>query len=353
MKKILPWLLSLIFGLAGCSHIAFLNRGGTDAVSTPVPADAEPSSFEQHADKTNQEVLIPVPQDLQAATCSSPGAKHDIPPGSPALLALQFQYAECLEGEKKFADAIQAYRDIAASNVGTNTTARRYRALALFRLASCYESIEQNELMVASLEDANKLRADLPPFTGDVEVFARLGVARARLGQDELAQTHFLRARSNIKKYLRTSSGVGRAEVALQLRNMGAITLRTVPTAKIPEYAKSLELAQAMLLQAVSLDGEQKGSVESTLKDFYTQSADLLSLEREPNVAQTALALIDLGIVGTPEGTPLRDQFQIWRKKFETLTYQAQQGLPETDEAKQRKDVSPRKVQRLERVKTR
>ncbi len=334
----MKWILKLICigSICGCSHIAFLNREQGAKASAPDVLASEPAA------------IIPVPTQNVAQKCEPTLVHASLTPED--LLAQKFNQGRCLEEQNLFAEASEVYRQVATSNVGKNSDSAQLKALAFFRLSFCFEALNQDEKMLASLIDAQKMFNSLPPITADLELPARTGIARARLGQTHEAQKSFLLAQSNIKNYLRNPSPLNQAQLSDILRQMGAVSLRVAKVESLATYGSSLQLAQSFLLKAVEISPTQAPLVQQELQVFYMRAYEHFQKSQDRNGTASVLGLLDRGLVETSITSSTHGFLEEWTDKFQKVSYQEYDRLSLTPEAQKRKNSPINEVRELKRV---
>jgi hypothetical protein len=127
-------------------------------------------------------------------------------------------------------------------------------ALALYRMAFCYEVLLENEKALAALTDASRLNSYLPLEITLAEIPARIASVHARLNQSILADSYTQKAEKGINQVRAVKKNADPEWLSRTLVKMGSLSLTQVDEESFRQNILTLTRNQRYLIQAIELN---------------------------------------------------------------------------------------------------
>lgn len=232
--------------------------------------------------------------------------------------AAQIGKAKALELQGKWSEASTLYR---ASIEATRETQPEIAAQALYEISFCYENLGDEARLIASLQDALRLKDNLKPEWAMAEIPARLAASYNRVGRMEEAQKYFKQADQGVTQLkIMKDKDVTPEWIAHVYYEMGLYSTNQLAFENLQASLDTLKMVQIFSLRSVEAAGEPWSTLASqglqgnyrdiwnTIQDIpQNRSMDVGAAEREKLDRQTEfvgqlLTLIqDLKRYRTPE----------------------------------------------------
>lgn len=232
--------------------------------------------------------------------------------------AAQVGKAKALELQGKWAEAAALYRDTIEA---TRETQPEITAQALYEISFCYENLGDEARLIASLQDALRLKDQLRPEWALAEIPARLAASYNRVGRLDEAQKYFKQADQGMTQLRAQHEKDASPEwISHVYYEMGLFSTNQLAFENLQASLDTLKMVQIFSLRSVEAHGEPWSQLASdglqgnyrdiwnTIQDIpANKSMDVGAAEREKIERQTGfvgqlLALInDLKRFETPE----------------------------------------------------
>lgn len=172
-------------------------------------------------------------------------------PHSTYLQAARYWEARALEGHEKWSEADALYRDIGEKTLQVEP---KWTALSQYRLAFVAEAEGDDLKALSRLLSAQKMAADLPVATAQVELPARLGLAYARLGRDKEATRWLGEADAGLRRFLSSPDAKADKSWLAQLYfQMGLAYPGAALEDDVESFVKSRLISQNYLMKSMDL----------------------------------------------------------------------------------------------------
>jgi len=194
-------------------------------------------------------------------------------PTSPYTQSAQLNAGRALEGLGRWSEAIERYRSVA---VATEGVAPKLQAMALYRMAFCYEALGEDQLNIATLIDVSNRSAYLPEEVATAEVPARLAASYARAGNFDMALKYYNAAERGIVRLKRLAAEDKekmREWLPRTLYYMGTMSLRRVSWDDFESALRPLAYGQTYLLESAEWGMEPWS--DRAAKDLISFYSDL------------------------------------------------------------------------------
>jgi hypothetical protein len=232
--------------------------------------------------------------------------------------AAQVGKAKALELQGKWTEAAALYR---ATIEATRETQPEIAAQALYEISFCYENLGDEARLIASLQDALRMKQYLHPEWAMAEIPARLAASYNRVGRLDEAQKYFKQADQGMTQLRAQHDKDASAEwIAHVYYEMGLFSTNQLAYENLQASLDTLKMVQIFSLRSVEAHAEPWSQLASdglqtnyrdiwnTIQDIpLNKSMDVGAAEREKVERQTGfvgqlLALInDLKRFETPE----------------------------------------------------
>lgn len=179
-------------------------------------------------------------------------------PTTPWTLAAIFNLGRAHEGMKQWPEAEARFRNVAEISADRP----RLQGLALLRRAIALEALGEEDLVLATLKDAEARAAKLPREVAEAELPARLAAAYASAGNFREADRYFSKSETALAR-LRAELGKNARPEWLPriLYSMGHRPQTPVMWSRFEEHLRPLERSQIHLLQAAEFGVEPWASL--------------------------------------------------------------------------------------------
>jgi len=232
--------------------------------------------------------------------------------------AAQIGKAKALEQQGKWSEATDLYR---ASIEATRETQPKIAAQALYEISFCYENLGDEAHLIASLQDALRLKDSLQPEWAMAEIPARLAASYNRVGRMDEAQKYFKQADVGVTQLRAMRDKEATPEwVARVYYEMGLYSTNQLAYENLQASLDTLKMVQIFSLRSVEANGEPWSHLASeglqgnyrdiwnTIQDIpLNRSMDVGAAEREKLerqndfVGQLLTLINDLKRYRTPE----------------------------------------------------
>lgn len=325
------FLASLLFLLFGC------------ATPSPKPVAVSPAL------KAQQENELRAAQksldDLQAEAAEK--AFTDFQTKYPVSIfyqAAQVGKAKALELQGKWSEAAELYRAVIDS---TNETQPKIAARALYEISFCYENLGDEARLIASLQDALRLKDSLQPEWAMAEIPARLAASYNRVGRMEDAQKYFKQADLGMTQLQAMRDKEVTPEwIAHVYYEMGLYSTNQLAFENLQASLDTLKMVQIFSLRSVEANGKPWSQLaaeglQSNYRDIWNTIQDIPlnhsmdvgaaereKLERQNDFVGQLLTLInDLKRYRTPELNAQNEALQNLMNLLKSVESQGSQFL--------------------------
>jgi tetratricopeptide (TPR) repeat protein len=232
--------------------------------------------------------------------------------------AAQIGKAKAMELQGKWSEAAALYR---ATVEATREAQPDIAAQALYEISFCYENLGDEAGLIASLQDALRMKAHLRPEWSMAEIPARLAASYNRVGRLEEAQKYFKQADQGMAQLQAMHDKDAKPEwIARVYYEMGLYSTNQLAFENLQASLDTMKMVQIFSLRSVEAQGAPWSQLASdglqanyrdiwnTIQDIpMNKSMDVGAAEREKLERQTdfigqLLAMInDLKRFETPE----------------------------------------------------
>ncbi len=167
----------------------------------------------------------------------------------------RFGLAQTLEAESKWAEAASIYRDTIGA---TRERQPEIAAQALYRVSVCYENLQDETRVLASLKDAMNLKKYLRPEQIEAEIPARMAASYSRMGLLEDAKKQLQKADEGIQEVIKNQrSNMNQQELnqwsSEIYYKMGLFSTSQLNSENIQASLDSFKMVQIFSLRSVEL----------------------------------------------------------------------------------------------------
>ena len=174
----------------------------------------------------------------------------------------QFGLAQSIEAQERWSQAAQLYRQTIDA---TQATQPGIAAQAYFQLSFCYENLGDETRVLASLQDAQRLKAHLPVEIAEAEIPARLAASYSRMGRAQEAQVLFKEAQRGIERIRGQQNTAFSSDwLAKTYYQMGVLSTQQIHSENIQTVMDTLRMVQAFSLMSAEAAGEPWSGMAST-----------------------------------------------------------------------------------------
>lgn len=242
-RKTFKRCLSLIFSLfliVGCKSI--LKRDFEEVTLDPAVKNYLDSQVSQAENQLDQQNYV---------GASAAFAKYESEfPQSVYLNRSKLGHARALQGEKKFTEAIQLYREIIDSSLDQNP---EFEALACFYSSYSYEALGDEPRTLTALTTAKSFSQYLPREIAFAELPARLAAYYKRNGDETSARKYFVQAERGMATLLSDDNEKNRKIKAKTYFKMGELSPSQIKPENLQARMNSLGFMQIFLLRSLEL----------------------------------------------------------------------------------------------------
>ncbi len=189
-------------------------------------------------------------------------------PNSQHWYAILFTYGRAKEGLDDWSGALSVYKQIVERSTDRQM---EFVALALYRMAFCYEVLLDNEKALAALLDASRLNSYLPLEITLAEIPARIASVYARMNQPILADNYNQKAEKGINQVRAIKKNADPEWLSRTLVKMGGLSLTQIDEESFRQNVLTLTRNQRYLIQAIELNHPNWApEAQKTLISTYT-----------------------------------------------------------------------------------
>lgn len=202
----------------------------------------------------------------------------------------QLGLARSLEGQQKWTEATEVYRQVIQA---TTETQPEIAAMAHLKVSFCYDALGDETRLLSSLKDAERLKDKLPDEQKLAEIPARLAAALNRMGQTKEAKIYYQQAQRGVAVVVAKSGSLENREKVSQLYYlMGSLSQEAIHPDNIQARLDALSLQQTFLLR--SIENQGSGWSKKAFDDLqrnYKQAWDTIQAWPDLKSMDQAVAL--------------------------------------------------------------